>query len=187
MLLQRTVFVAFFYFSLTILSAQEGGSAILSFSGVVDFHSDAPQEQIRARSVQVVGVIDTLRNTFAFQVPVKSFEGFNSDLQRQHFNENYMESNVYPQLTYTGKILAPVNYQKPGTYPVKTKGSFRIHGVEGEEIIENTIEVRESGISIFSDFYIRLADYDIRIPRIVQRKIAPRIHIQVEAKNTAKS
>ena len=182
----RFYFLAFFCMMMFNLTAQENESSILSFSGDVNFHSDAPQEQIRAQSTKVVGVIDTLRNTFAFQVPVKSFDGFNSDLQRQHFNENYMESNVYPQLTYTGKILAPINYQKPGIYQVKTKGSFRIHGVEGEEIIENTIEVQQNAISILSDFYIRLADYDIRIPRIVQMKIAPIIHIHLEVKNTPK-
>ena len=179
------LFFLFFFFGYAIqLNAQ---TTIIKFNGKVRFHSDAPQEQIRARSDKVVGVIDTLRNTFAFQVPVKSFEGFNSDLQRQHFNENYMESNVYPELTYTGKILAPVNYRSPGIYKVKTKGTFRIHGVEGEEIIENSIEVQENRISISSDFYIRLADYDIRIPRIVQMKIAPRIHIQLEVNNTPQS
>lgn len=174
------------FFSVHLYGQNNSGS-ILSFAGKVDFLSDAPQEQIRARSNQVVGVIDTLRNTFAFQVPVQSFMGFNSELQRQHFNENYMESNRYPKLTYTGKILAPINFNEPGEYKVKTKGNFIIHGVEKEEIIENAIEVKENVVAINADFFIRLSDYDIRIPRIVQRKISPKIKIQLRVTNTPKT
>ncbi|NBB89182.1 MAG: YceI family protein [Bacteroidetes bacterium] len=183
----KSILLYLLIFTVGHLFGQNNPGSILSFAGEVDFHSDAPQEQIRASSDQVVGVIDTLRNTFAFQVPVQSFLGFNSELQRQHFNENYMESNRYPKLTYTGKILAPINYNKPGLYKVKTKGIFIIHGVEKEEIIENTIEVKQNGLVINADFYIRLSDYDIRIPRIVQRKIAPEIKIHLRALNTPKT
>jgi len=183
---KNSILFCFSLLAIGSLTPSLAQSSIINFNGRVDFYSDAPQEQIRAESEQLIGVIDTVRKTFAFQVPVKSFLGFNSELQRQHFNENYMESNRYPQLSYTGKILGNISYHIPGEYIVKSKGSFRIHGIEKEEIIENTVTIKESGISVSSDFFIRLADYNIHIPRIVQKKIAPKISIRIQAKNSSR-
>ena len=58
----------------------------------VKFHSKAPKELISAASGKLTGVVDIERKSFAFRIAVTSFEGFNSPLQREHFNENYMET-----------------------------------------------------------------------------------------------
>ena len=179
-------FFIFLLLSIALLPIMQGQStsSILSFEGEVIFLSDAPQEKITARSDELKGMIDTLRNTFAFQIPVRSFIGFNSDLQRQHFNENYMESHRYPNISYAGKILGTIDYDQEGTYKVKTKGTFNIHGREQEEIIINRVIITENEITIESSFTLRLAQYDIRIPRIVEKKISPEIEIQMTVTNT---
>ena len=58
--------------------------------GKVSFLSEAPLELIKAASDKLKGAIDKTQNTFAFAVDIHSFKGFNSDLQREHFHENYM-------------------------------------------------------------------------------------------------
>ncbi|HTF27318.1 MAG TPA: hypothetical protein VK625_00660, partial [Flavitalea sp.] len=58
----------------------------------MSFTSNADLELIKAASNKVQGLIDPATNQFAFSVDVKSFQGFNSELQREHFNEKYMES-----------------------------------------------------------------------------------------------
>ncbi len=184
LIISRWMLLLLFASALTPSIIAQSKGSILSFQGEVVFLSDAPQEKISARSDELRGMIDTLRNTFAFQIPAKSFEGFNSDLQRQHFNENYMESHRYPNISYSGKILGEIDYDQIGTYDVKTKGNFSIHGREQEEIISNQVIVSENEIRIESTFNIRLSQYDIRIPRIVEKKISPEIEIQLTVTNT---
>ncbi len=157
---------------------QQTGNYICQ-KGNIQFRSDAPLELIRASSNELKGVIDTDANTFAFSVSNKSFMGFNSPLQREHFNENYIESLKYPKSTFTGKIIEKIDYQVPGKYTVRAKGQLTIHGVAQERIIKSQIEVKGNKLLVSAAFSVLLADHDISIPRIVQQKIANEIDVQV--------
>ncbi|MBP7166819.1 MAG: YceI family protein [Bacteroidia bacterium] len=128
------------------------------------------------------GVIDTDTRSFAFSVSNESFQGFNSDLQKDHFNENYIESDKNPSCLFSGKIIDDINFLKDGTYLVRVKGILNIKGIPQERIIKSTIWVKGNDIFIECDFGVLLADHEIRIPRIVQQKIAPEIKISVKAK-----
>lgn len=149
--------------------------------GKAHFKSDAPLELIEARSVSMRAVIDAEQRTFAFSVPISSFEGFNSALQWVHFNENYMESNLYPTATFSGKIIEQVDFAKPGTYTVRAKGKLNIHGVEQERIIKSELTVSDAAITVRAAFTVLLDEHDIAIPKIVYQKIAEEIEVNVEA------
>ena len=69
----------------------------------VKFVSDAPLELIKAESAYLRGVLDLSKNSFAFRLHVNTFEGFNSPLQKEHFKENYMEIQEFPDITFVGK------------------------------------------------------------------------------------
>jgi len=150
-------------------------------NGTIRFHSDAPQELIRAQSVQLRGALDVARNAFAFRIRILSFEGFNSPLQQEHFNENYMESATFPEANFSGKIIEDVDLSKDGEYDVRAKGKLRIHGLAQERIIRAHVSHRHGHITITSDFVITLADHDIKIPRVVYDKLAPEIKVSVNA------
>ena len=149
--------------------------------GSVSFHSDAPKELISARSTGLKGAIDIQRKTFAFKVGIISFMGFNSPLQREHFNENYMETTIFPEATYSGKIIEDIDLAKDGEYVVRAKGKLKIHGIEQERIIRSVIISRKGRISIQSDFVVLLADHNIKIPKVVNNKLAPEISVSVNA------
>src|SRR5438128_363339 len=89
--------------------------------GIVRFHSDAPQELIRAESGKLRGALDPEKKAFAFRIYMSSFQGFNSPLQREHFNENYMETPKYPEAQFQGKIIEDVDISKDGEYEVRAK------------------------------------------------------------------
>ena len=55
--------------------------------GKVDFSSNAALELIKASSEKIIGVIDPRTNQFAFIVNSGSFQGFNSELQRQQHDK----------------------------------------------------------------------------------------------------
>jgi polyisoprenoid-binding protein YceI len=149
--------------------------------GTVKFTSDAPLEKIVATSKVLRGVIEPAARTFAFTIDITSFQGFNSPLQRVHFNENYMESGTYPMATFTGKFIEDVTLTTEGSYEVRVKGKLKVHGVEKERIIKGHVEVTDSGMQISSTFTILLEDHDIRIPRVVYQKIAKVVTVEVTA------
>ena len=150
----------------------------------VSFLSDAPLEKIEAVSTQLQGVIDLAERTFAFSIPVRSFEGFNSQLQAEHFNENYVESETYPKSFFTGKIVDEFDPSVPGKYPVRAKGIFTIRGVAREKIVRGILEVKDDMIVLTTEFTILLDEYSIRIPRVVYQKIAPEIQVKLFAELT---
>lgn len=145
----------------------------------IEFSSEAPMEIIKAKSEKLVGFLSTEKNTYAFQVSVITFQGFNSDLQREHFNENYMESTKFPKIKFKGNIQTPVDYSSAFNKNVKLKGTLTIHGVSKEVEITTKMEKKGTTISSYSEFPVTLSDYNISIPTIVNQKLAKVINVKV--------
>lgn len=152
---------------------------LIRAEGKASFASDAPLELIQASSNELRGVVNTEENTFAFTIPTSTFQGFNNGLQREHFNENYLESKTYPSATFKGRFIDPLPLNEPGRHIVRAKGLLNIHGVERERIIKCTLVVDKSGVLLLSDFTVLLVDHNITIPRVVYHKIAEEIRITV--------
>lgn len=167
-------------FTLSCASAQ-GVNIFQVTTGSVLFHSDARQELIKATSSELRGVVDIQKKLFAFRLTVSSFIGFNNQVQKEHFDENYMETGLFPEATYSGKIIEDIDLTKDGVYDVRAKGKLKIHGVEQERIIKARIVVKDMRIIIDSEFTVELADHGIKIPRVVYEKLAPEINVSVHA------
>lgn len=151
-------------------------------NGKVFFKSEATLELIQARSNKLRGAIDPTNNSFAWTVETSSFSGFNSPLQREHFNENYMESNKYPKVSFAGKIIEKVDFQTPGKYTIRAKGKLIAHGVEQERIIRSELEIIDGNrIRVRSQFTVPLTDHNISIPHIVHQKIAEEVSLNIDA------
>lgn len=145
------------------------------------FKSDAPLELIEAKSQRLRGAINPQKKAFAFTLPISTFEGFNSALQQEHFNENYLESHLYPNATFTGRIIEDLDFSKDGTYTIRAKGRLNIHGIEQERIIKSELKIEDGKFFVTSDFTILLEEHQIRIPKIVYQKIAEEIAVHIEA------
>ncbi len=150
--------------------------------GEISFLSSAPLERIEARSNALLGIINPTNSEFGFSVHVNSFQGFNSPLQREHFNENYLESEKFPKATFAGKIIEDINFNTPGVYDVRAKGILTIHGIDQERIIKGKISIEENALSVSAKFKVLLQDHNISIPKIVHQKIAEEIEVFVDAK-----
>ncbi len=153
---------------------------MLSNAGKVAFVSNAKLEIIKANSQKLKGAIDKTKNSFAFSVDMKSFEGFNSDLQKQHFNEDYIQTDKYPTANFSGKFIESIDYNAIGKYTVRAKGMFEIHGVKQERIIKGILEVTKAGLAIHANFIVALEDHNIKVPKIVNEKIAETIKVDVD-------
>lgn len=150
-------------------------------NGKIAFKSDAPLEVIRASSNDLIGLLDISKNNFSFKVDMHSFQGFNSPLQKEHFNENYMESDKYPDASFTGKIIEDVDLSVDGTYQVRAKGTLTIHNIPQERIIKSDVTVKQKIITVHSDFTVLLSDHNIPIPKVVNQKLANEIKVEMNA------
>lgn len=165
-----------------LLSANLMGQDIyMTLKGSVSFVSDAPLEIIKAESSNLNGAIDLADNRFAFKVEVKTLKGFNSALQQEHFYENYMETEKYPYATFQGKIIEKVDLGEEKPQFIRAKGILYIHGVEQERIIQVELLGQNNSIKIKSTFDVSIEDHNIRIPSIVNKKIAEVISVEVDA------
>lgn len=149
--------------------------------GLVSFVSYAPLETIKATSIDLNGAFNATTRTFLFVVDVKSFHGFNSGLQQEHFNENYLETDLYPKVSFKGKVIEAIDFTEKGKYEVRAKGMLDIHGISQERIIKGTLTVDGNHLILDSKFSVLLEDHNIRIPRVVYQKIAPEITVTIHA------
>jgi polyisoprenoid-binding protein YceI len=150
-------------------------------AGGISFRSEASLELIKAQSNELKGIFLTEKKQFAFIVNIKSFKGFNSPLQQEHFNENYLETNKYPTASFEGKVIEDVDFVKDGVYSVRAKGNLSIHGVVQERIIKAEITVKSGAVNIRSNFTVLLADHNIPIPKVVHEKLASEIKVEIKA------
>ncbi len=150
-------------------------------SGSISFRSDAPLELIKASSNQLKGIFNAEKKQFAFTININTFSGFNSPLQKEHFNENYLESDKYPRASFEGKIIEDIDLHKEGNYIIRAKGNLILHGVEQERIIKCDLTIRNGVVGVKSFFTVLLADHNITIPKVVHEKLASEIKVEVKA------
>lgn len=173
----KSFLLTFLFLTTQILYSQ----AFICKDGITKFTSEAPLELIKAQSNKTSGVLDVATKNVAFTVAIESFEGFNSGLQREHFQENYMETAKYKAATFKGKIIEDVDFSKNGSFPVRVKGNFNIHGTDKEKIVKAKITIKDKEIMIESAFDVPLEDHNISIPKVVNQKIASVINVEVKA------
>ncbi|MES2681191.1 MAG: YceI family protein [Bacteroidota bacterium] len=168
-------------FSFFLITACCSSQIFMCKDGLTKFTSEAPLELIKAQSNKTAGVIDAPNKNVAFSVDVDTFEGFNSGLQREHFRENYMETDKYRTATFKGKIIEDIDFTKSGTVTVRAKGTFNIHGTEKEKLVKVKITIKDKEVTIETNFEVPLEDHNIKIPKVVNQKIASVIMVDVKA------
>jgi polyisoprenoid-binding protein YceI len=151
----------------------------MSSNGNVSFYSKAPLEDIEAHSQQMSGIIKADTREVAFSMPMKSFQ-FKKSLMQQHFNEKFIESDKYPKATFTGKLTDNTDLSKPGTYNVSVQGKLTIHGVTKERTIKGTVVSDGNKLQLTSDFKVKVADHNIRIPKLVFENIAEVVDVKLD-------
>jgi hypothetical protein len=162
---------------------QAGQDIYACKNAVVTLYSKAPIEDIDARSDKGTSVFNTATGELAFSVPIRSFK-FDKARMQEHFNENYMESDKYPQANFKGKINEKPDVTKDGTYPVTAAGIFEVHGVKQTRTITGKLTVNNGAISLSSEFMVACKDHKIDIPQLVFHNIAETIRVQVNATYT---
>ena len=168
---------------LVVLSVAQTAAAqrYITKTGKVSFYSDAPLEKIEAVNHQVNCALDTRSGFFVVKLLMRSFV-FEKALMQEHFNEEYVESDKYPNAFFKGKVtnLKEIDFSKPGVYPAEIEGEMTIHGKTNKVKAKGTFTVSKDGILVKGKFPLKIADYGISVPGAVTGKIAEVMEITTD-------
>ena len=141
--------------------------------------SKAAFEPIRASNNNTVSIIDSSDGQIAAVILISEFD-FRLGLMQEHFNENYLESNVYPKSTFEGQIknfsLEELNQDFKEH---EIKGVLTIKGVNNNISTKAKIRKIDEKIELTSGFSVMLSDYKVKIPKIVFKKIDEEVKINL--------
>ena len=149
-------------------------------SGLTEFDgSKAAFEPIKAKNKSSISIFDVNNGKIAALIKIREFN-FRLGLMEEHFNENYLESNIYPTSTFEGsiddfdKISLNDNFQE-----ISIKGTLTIKGESNEILAVGFLKKNNNKIEIKSSFSVKLSEYKIKIPRVVFKKIDEEVKINL--------
>tara|TARA_B100001559_G_C16432428_1_gene590403 strand:+ start:445 stop:996 length:552 start_codon:yes stop_codon:yes gene_type:complete len=171
----KNILIIFF----SLLSFSFAKEKYITREGVISFFSSTPLEDIKAINKQVSCVVDKSTGEFAFQLPIKGFT-FKNALMQEHFNESYLESDIYPKSVFKGKILDWDTIQlSENSTNVFIEGELTIHGVKQRIKEPGKIWFNSNKIFGESNFNVELVDYNVKVPKVVRSNIAEVINVNV--------
>ncbi len=162
------------------VSLSAGGNRYFTRTGFISFISSTPLIDIEGTDRLVTSFLDIRTGEMVFSVFIKDFK-FKLELAEEHFNENYMYSEQFPQAKFKGKIvnIGSINFAEPGKYEARVEGMLTIKDRSNQVSVNGTFEVKDGKIAASSTFSVQLKDYNIGVPKIVDDKVAKVIPITV--------
>lgn len=149
-------------------------------SGNIDFEASVPFfEEVKASCNTATSIISIETGEIAVLVLVKGFR-FKVALMEEHFNENYAESETYPKATLTGKIK---NFSFENitieSNLFELIGKLTFHGITVEINPEILISLEKNNLHLVSNFILKPEDFDIKIPKVVRKKVAETVEVTI--------
>ena len=176
--MKRSIFIILFVLSISTSFSQE---KYITRNGSIRFLSETSIETINPINNHVSCILDTKTGDIVFQLKIISFE-FEKALMEEHFNEKYMESEKYPKSTFIGKIKRwdhklIANHVR---HEIEANGIITIHGVEKEIQALGSLKIDEGSLIINATFDLLIADFNIKIPKIVKNNISEIVKVDVD-------
>ena len=148
--------------------------------GVCDIFSETSFFTIEATNKKVASILDASNGEIVASTLMRSFK-YQEALVEEHFNENYMESHLYPKGIFKGKItnFSDVDLGKDGTYPITIKGSLEFHGQTNSLTTQGELLVKGDVITGSTEFEVSLAAYKIKVEEKYKDRIRDEIKIDL--------
>lgn len=157
--------------------AHYGQAQVLSFDhGKVEFHTSSIMSDIEATSEEFEASLDLQTGDVAVRIPIASFE-FEYDMMQDHFNEEYMESEKFPQATFLGHISQDISNIIEAV-EVDVVGELMIHGVTVPTSITATLSKKEDFTRVKCVFPIVFKDFNVEEPSILTKSVAKDVELK---------
>lgn len=179
---QQNFLLALIYSCVLTLTVEAQGK-YLDKKGVIVFEaSENFFEEVNAKNESVTAIFDTEKNEIASLALIRGFR-FKNSLMQEHFNENYIQSDLYPKAIFQGEIVDfEIDVLNNTAKEYTIKGVLEIR--EQKKSIASKIRIQKVNgvISLQGSFKVLPSDFDIRIPKIVENKIAKEVLVRFDFK-----
>ena len=178
----KTLFLTYLMVVFVSASAQvdKYANSYVCKKGKAMFFSENVIENIDAESNSMVCALNTESKKVVAKVLMTSFV-FKDKLMQEHFNENYLESDKYPSSVLDMVIVENIDFTKDGTYDVTLKGTLEMHGVKRNTEVKGKLVIKDNAPSLANaTFTVKLAEYNIKIPKAVVLSLAEEIKVYVD-------
>ena len=175
--MKKVIFVvAVILFAIPAIHAQK----YLTKVGVIDIHSETSLFVIEAKNQKVASILNTEDGEIVVSTLARSFK-FKEALVEEHFNENYMESHLFPKAQFKGKIvnISQVNFSKNGTYIIQIAGDLTMHGETNPVKATGELIIKAGVISASTEFFVSLEQYKIRVEEQYKDRIDDKIKLTI--------
>ena len=165
----------FFIFIHSVAICQNSTEKYIARQGQVTFFSYTSAENIEAVNNQSLSVLDLDTNEIAVDILMRAFV-FKKKLMREHFNESYIESDLYPKATFRGKILG----FDPSQEDAQTRmieGMFTLKDKTVPLAFKVNIKRVNNSYTIVGTAEVFLENYDNKIPKLLSPNIAKNIQV----------
>lgn len=146
--------------------------------GQVSFFSYTSVENIEAKNHQVLSMLDFEKGEIAVSMLMPAFI-FEKDLMHTHFNESYMESDLYPKANFKGQFIALNDLAIEEKRALLIKGILQIRGISKEKEIKVFLTKTTEGYLLRGEFNILVKDFEIKIPPILASNIAKTVSVKM--------
>lgn len=100
-------------------------------------------------------------------------------LRNRDMREDYLETDVYPYVSFTGFIGETLSGPDSG-YTISASGVFRLHGVARKRTIDARVIPVSGGYHVTSEFVVNLKDHNIKVPKLMFMKINENIELVID-------
>lgn len=147
----------------------------ISRQGEMTFFSYTSVENIEASNNQVLSLFYPATNKIGVQVLMRAFT-FEKSLMYQHFNDSYIESDLYPKALFEGEIIDfDPNQDSEQTRIIK--GKFTMRNITKPLEVKALITKKEQTYTISGTVDVLIDDYSIKVPALLSPNIAKNIQV----------
>lgn len=143
--------------------------------GQMTFFSYTAVENIKAQNDQVQSLIDMSTGDIAVSILIKAFK-FEKTLMEEHFNESYMESDLFPNASFQG-LLIDFDPAVIGSQTRMAQGDFTLRGITKPVQFKVTINNLGETLILEGEIEVMVKDYAIKIPALLSPNIAKNIQV----------
>ena len=170
--MNKLLLLFFTIYGIGIANAQD---QYITRQGEVTFFSYTSVENIQATNNQVLSILYPSSKKIGVQILMRAFT-FKKSLMYEHFNESYMESDLYPKAIFEGDII-DFDPTQEGSQTRIIKGTFTLRGVKKPVEIKATIIKSNEVYTISGTLEVLIKDYEIKVPPILSPNIAKNIQV----------
>lgn len=142
--------------------------------GKITFFSYTPVENIQATNNQALSIFDADSKQIVVEILMRAFS-FKKSLMYEHFNESYIESDLYPRAFLKAEVVDFDPSLDSQTRIIK--GDFTMRGISKPIEIKVNITKSNNGFQFQGELEVKIDDHEIKVPKVLAANIAKKIQV----------